>query len=717
MPSPHSSAARSRSSPARGPVPRPPTSRRVPNTITATETNAAGTSDSIPDTFTITSIAPSPAPTITAPANGSTVTTNRPVITGTGTTGDTITVRNALAALVCGPVTVVAGTWTCTPTTNQPQGPNTITATETNSSGSTPSAPDTFTITSIAPSPAPTITAPANGSTVTTNRPVITGTGTTGDTITVRNALAAIVCGPVTVTAGTWSCTPATNQPEGSTTVIATETNAAGSTPSAPDTFIVASAIVPPPVITSPTDGSTINNGTVAFTGTGVAGDTVTVTESGQTLCSAVVNSSSNWNCSPVVGLTLGAHTVVATQQDPVTTTMSGPSNMVTFTTAVIGTRYVPKTPYRVMDTRPTMQVGLTAGPIAAGHSVTLSAGQLRIAAGTASAVVVNLTVTESTQAGYVTAYPSSQTRPAVSSLNFAKGQVRANLVIVPVAADGSVTIYTIAPTQIVVDVFGYFSTSLVTTSGGLFHSLQPARLLDTRLNGNTPLSGGETRSLVVTGRGGVPSAGVSAVVLNVTVSRPTAGGYVSAFPTGAVRSTSSVNFMPGDLASTRVIVPIGAGGSVSFFNYDGSTALVVDVTGYFTTTSGGDLSGAQFVAVNPTRVIDSRIGMATPQGALQPGEVRTVQLAGGASIPVNGTVAVVANVTAANPTQGGYLTQYPTTTAKPVASDVNFIAHDIVANLSIAGVDTSGRSSVYNYGGPTDLIEDVTGYFQGGLT
>jgi len=267
----------------------------------------------------------------------------------------------------------------------------------------------------------------------------------------------------------------------------------------------------------------------------------------------------------------------------------------------------------------------------------------------------------------------------------------------------------------LVADVFGYFATQALTDSG-LFHPLTPSRLLDTRVGNNTPLGTNETRNLAVTGTGGVPASGVEAVVLNVTVSRPTGAGYVSAFPKGVAfdNMTSNVNFQPGDLASTRVIVPVGTDGSVSFYNFNGSTPLVVDVTGWFSATGSQDTTGAQFVAVDPARVIDSRFpSVGTTGGALGAGETRPLQLTGGANVPTAGTVAVVSNLTAVNPTVDGFFTQFPTGTARPLASDVNFVANEVVANLTLGGVSAAGQASVYNLAGSTDVLEDVSGYFR----
>ena len=55
-----------------------------------------------------------------------------------------------------------------------------------------------------------------------------------------------------------------------------------------------------------------------------------------------------------------------------------------------------------------------------------------------------------------------------------------------------------------------------------------------------------------VTGLGGVPAVGVSAVALNVTVAGPTAAGYITVWPSGAQRQeTSNLNFQAGTAHSS----------------------------------------------------------------------------------------------------------------------------------------------------------------------
>ena len=89
--------------------------------------------------------------------------------------------------------------------------------------------------------------------------------------------------------------------------------------------------------------------------------------------------------------------------------------------------------------------------------------------------------------------------------------------------------------------------------------------------------------ALPVLGRGGVPSSGVKAAVLNVTVDQSGGPGYVAAFPCGtAVPLASNLDYVAGQVAANLVTVPIGSGGhGVCLYTY-APMQIVVDVAGYF---------------------------------------------------------------------------------------------------------------------------------------
>ena len=70
----------------------------------------------------------------------------------------------------------------------------------------------------------------------------------------------------------------------------------------------------------------------------------------------------------------------------------------------------------------------------------------------------------------------------------------------------------------------------------------------------------------------------------------------------------------------------------------------------------------------------------------------------------------VVANVTVTNTTARSYLTVYPATSARPLASDLNWSPGTTVPNLVVAELGTNGALGIYDAQGSTDVIVDVAG-------
>ena len=123
---------------------------------------------------------------------------------------------------------------------------------------------------------------------------------------------------------------------------------------------------------------------------------------------------------------------------------------------------------------------------------------------------------------------------------------------------------------------------------GAGFHPLTPSRVLDTRLGNGAPAAAigpGATLQLQVTGRGGVPSTGVSAVVLNVTATQPTAPSYLTVFPSGQpVPMASNLNFLAGQTVPNLVVAKVGSNGQVSIYNPAGAVHVIADVAGWYGT-------------------------------------------------------------------------------------------------------------------------------------
>jgi hypothetical protein len=133
---------------------------------------------------------------------------------------------------------------------------------------------------------------------------------------------------------------------------------------------------------------------------------------------------------------------------------------------------------------------------------------------------------------------------------------------------------------DLVADVAGWFGST-----GASMTSVSPARVWDSR-SGPGPvgrIGPGSSRDVAVTGTGGVPAAGVTAVVLNVTAVNPSSGTYVTVWPTGEPRPlASNLNLPAGDTRPNLVIVKVGAGGQVSVANDAGSVDVLADVSGWY---------------------------------------------------------------------------------------------------------------------------------------
>ncbi|MFF3863987.1 hypothetical protein [Streptomyces sp. NPDC002209] len=420
---------------------------------------------------------------------------------------------------------------------------------------------------------------------------------------------------------------------------------------------------------------------------------TVSVSDDGRTLKASVdlrTAPAGNWNISVVALGSEYARGTLTVTAPPV----SG-----------LGT-YKPITPTRLMDTR--SGLGVPKAKVGQGGTATLQVtGTAGIPAAGVTAVVLNVTATDPTDASYVSVYPDGTTRTSASNLNVTAGQTIPNLVIVPVV-NGKVSFYNNAGSvDLIADIAGYYTTD---GTGSTYKPITPTRLMDTRSGLGVPkakVGQGGTATLQVTGAAGLPASGVTAVVLNVTATDPTDASYVSVHPDGTTRtSASNLNVTAGQTIPNLVIVPV-VNGKVSFYNNAGSVDLIADIAGYYTT----DGTGSTYKPITPTRLMDTRSGLGVPKAKVGQGGTATLQVTGTAGIPAAGVTAVVLNVTATDPTTGSYVSVYPNGTTRTSASNLNFTAGQTIPNLVIVPV-VNGKVSFYNNAGSVDLIADIAGYY-----
>ena len=372
-----------------------------------------------------------------------------------------------------------------------------------------------------------------------------------------------------------------------------------------------------------------------------------------------------------------------------------------------MGARFNPVTPVRILDTRTTNTPSGVAGRVAEGGTLNLQITGANGIPVDATAVVMNVTAVLPTGTGFVTVWPRGVTQPLSSNLNFVPGDVVPNLVTVGIGSNGQVSLYQQGGTNdLIADVVGYYSPVV----GDYFTPVTPVRALDTRVGTGAALArvgqGGEV-SLQINGANSVPS-NATGVVLNVTAVTPDAAGYVTVYPNGVTRPlASNLNFVPGDVVPNLVIVGIGSAGKVNLFNANGTVDLVADIVGYYSS----DNTAKQFYPVTPVRALDTRIGTGGVSSPVGQGASIALTIRGANGIPA-GASAIVMNTTAVTPNAASFLTAWPTGVTQPLASNLNYVAGDVVPNLVQVGIGSNGKVSLFNNAGSVDLVVDLTGYF-----
>lgn len=277
-------------------------------------------------------------------------------------------------------------------------------------------------------------------------------------------------------------------------------------------------------------------------------------------------------------------------------------------------------------------------------------------------------------------------------------------------------------------------------TAKGAYTALAPKRLLDTRskigVGTTTPIGAGKYIDLQVTKRGGVPSTGPAAVVLNLTAVKPTSQGYLTVYPTGTSRpKASSVNFNAGWVGANLVTVRLGTGGKVRVHNASGSTHVVADVMGYYhgvssTATEGTTYGG--FRSITPLRLLDTRTTDGWDGQPLGGWSYVDTAFAFNDTVINEHIKAFAVNVTVTKPQGGGFLAAWDGRDGSdsdfPTTSTVNFTKGRTVANMAIVptrvcgfctGFPTARSIGILNASnGASHVIVDIVGvYFDNAIS
>ena len=338
----------------------------------------------------------------------------------------------------------------------------------------------------------------------------------------------------------------------------------------------------------------------------------------------------------------------------------------------------------------------------------------------TATAVAVDVTLVSESSNGNLTAYADGAERPITSSTNYGPSTTVTGYQIVPVGQDGKIDLYnsSTGTTHILVDLTGYFTSDATLSGDQTYHPLATAyRDVNTGssdANTNLPagteaVAAGTAFTVNVTGVDQIPTT-ATAVAMNLTTTYETAGGYLEAYATGAPPAAdTALSYGTGYIASMSADIPLGTGGTVTVVPEGAATRVIADISGYYT----NDLTGQAYHSVNPTRLVDTRLGVGGTTGAV--GADSTYALSGTdtQSITAETSPTLALMLTVTQTSVNGVGIAYPAGTTQPSTSNLDWTAGQTIANLALTPASATGAVDFYNDDtGTTQLVVDCSGYF-----
>jgi len=331
----------------------------------------------------------------------------------------------------------------------------------------------------------------------------------------------------------------------------------------------------------------------------------------------------------------------------------------------------------------------------------------------TAQAYSLNVTVVPNGPLGYLSLWPTGQAQPGVSTLNSWGGTVVANAAIVPAGTSGAVSVFVSNPSDVILDINGYFDSTGSANSAS-FYPVTPCRVADTRNAagqfGGPTMTSGQTRNFPIPQSPcGVPSI-ASAYAMNVTVVPNGPLGFLTTWPTGqALPNASTLNSWTGKVLANAALVPAGTNEAISVFASN-PTDVILDINGYF--GQPGQAGGLSFFPVTPCRVADTR-NASGPFGGpeMAGGTTRSFAIpASNCNVPST-AAAYSVNVTVVPDGPLGYLSAWPAGASQPNVSTLNSWDGSVAANAAIIPAGTNAAIDVFVTSN-TNVILDINGYF-----
>lgn len=403
------------------------------------------------------------------------------------------------------------------------------------------------------------------------------------------------------------------------------------------------------------------------------------------------------------------------------------------------GGEFHPLTPTRILDTRSAVndvdKPGAKAITRAQAPQTSnlfevqvLGQGGLPADVSEVLAVAVNVTVVQPTTRGHARVFGSGETEIVSSLVNFGVGETVPNSSIVRPGANGKLAVRLVGDpgtAHVLIDVFGFFSTSSYGQRGARLIPVTPTRRYDSR-DTQQPLGRDGQVKLEMLNRNGIPfDPAVRGVLVNVTgvnTLPQSAQTFISVLPTppagGTRPSTSNLNLRPGQVKPNTTLVPVGPDGAIHLFNANGAAHVVVDVLGYLVANRPIDTRAGRVIPLSaPFRVLDTRepafggVALAPGKGedwsfAAFANDVR-IPVPAGSFESVGRQSAVIGNFTATGLTRPpGWFT--PVTTflaAYPTPADRAIAPPPLVSNLNLGENVAVPNLALFRYGGPSPQV------------
>lgn len=311
-------------------------------------------------------------------------------------------------------------------------------------------------------------------------------------------------------------------------------------------------------------------------------------------------------------------------------------------------------------------------------------AGQAGIPASGVSAVLATIEIAKPSASGYLMT-GSGCGGATASSQQYRSGVTRSALVSMPLDSLGRMQVRLSAgAANVSIYVHGWYMPG---TGDGLFNPIAKVRAGAPVIKPATPVD------VATNGVGGLPSTGVSAVLLNITVVNPSAAGSLFVGPGGVTSHLARQSFVAGRSISQLVVALRSSDGKVRISLSGGTATVLVDVWGYYGASSA---AGGQV----PHRVVPKRVLNASTSPDVSfsvPG------------LPANTkTVTLVATVT--SETAAGYLNATPGG-GSAVQGVVQYYVGDPLANLVTVPVGSNNTVRLKLSAGTGKLYADLLGY------